>query len=324
MLHNSHIAQRERAVSWANFTAPLILSMEWTAPAAWDARFWERSPMLKFLEPAACSLGLPDWPTLADYNRLLDQAPAPILTRSGRLVRCVPQGPKPTAFEEEYESRIYLRGEVQTRTSNWHDLFNALAWRAFPETKAELNRQHYLAATAGSGHGAAQNRGTARDVLTLFDESGVAVVCADRELANLLRGRRWKELFWQRRNQIPERMKFFLFGHSLHEKALRPYIGLTGKGAVFPAEEGFLAQPLEDQLEMLDRQMAARFSDPASLRSTDDLCPVPLLGVPGWWPDNQREDFYDNTRYFRPPRPSSPASAATAPHNPAVTCANRA
>jgi hypothetical protein len=220
------------------------------------------------------------------------------------------------AFEEEYEPRIHLRGEVQTRTENWHDLFNAVAWLAFPETKAELNRQHYLAATAGSGHEAAQNRGTARDVLTLFDESGVAVVCADGELADLLRGRRWKELFWQRRDRVAEHMRFFLFGHSLHEKALRPYIGLTGKGALFPAQEGFLALPLEDQLKVLDRQMAARFSDAGSLRSTADLCPVPLLGVPGWWPDNGQEGFYDNTRYFRPAYDPTRASARSGSESP--------
>lgn len=297
--------------------------MEWTAPAAWDPCFWARSPMLELLQPAVRLLETRDWPNLADYARVLERGPRPIRSRNGAPIRFVPQARKPAAFEEEYEPRIYLRGEVQTRAENWHDLFNALVWLAFPETKAELNRQHYLAAAPGQGHEGSKNRGTARDVLTLFDESGVAVVCADEELADLLRDRRWKELFWHHRGLVAERMKFFLFGHSLHEKALQPYIGLTGKGALFPAQAGFLALPLEEQLAALDLQMAAHFSSPGALRSTADLCPVPLLGVPGWWPDNKLESFYDNTRYFRPAPHHSPASSAIAPHSPAVTCANR-
>jgi hypothetical protein len=27
-----------------------------------------------------------------------------------------------------------------------------------------------------------------------------------------------------------------------------------------------------------------------------------VLGVPGWWQDNERGDFYENSDYFRPGR----------------------
>ncbi len=31
--------------------------------------------------------------------------------------------------------------------------------------------------------------------------------------------------------------------------------------------------------------------------------PLPLLGVPGWWPANADPAFYDDAQVFRPPRP---------------------
>ena len=33
-----------------------------------------------------------------------------------------------------------------------------------------------------------------------------------------------------------------------------------------------------------------------------ELAPLPVLGVPGWWPDNEAQGFYDNSDYFRPGR----------------------
>jgi hypothetical protein len=232
------------------------------------------------------------WPDLDDYNRLLQSAPAPVLTHSSKLVRCVPQA------DDHYEQRAYLTGEVQTRSNNWHDLFNTLVWRVFPRTKAALNLMHYrtgqekLPPTVG--------RGIARDVLTLFDESGVVIVCAQNELGGMLRQHQWKTLFWQRRNEVAKNMNFFVFGHSLYEKALHPYIGLTGKVLILPVSPDFLALPLARQLAETDAMMAEHFLGPDSLRATSSLSPLPLLGVPGWWPDNNHEIFYENTRYFRP------------------------
>ena len=30
--------------------------------------------------------------------------------------------------------------------------------------------------------------------------------------------------------------------------------------------------------------------------------PLPVLGIPGWWPENEKEDFYDDAAVFRPAR----------------------
>jgi hypothetical protein len=97
-------------------------------------------------------------------------------------------------------------------------------------------------------------------------------------------------------------MGFFLFGHGLYEKALRPYVGVTGQGLLVPVEPAFFAWPLARQLAHLDESLAAYLAAPSHCRSTSELTPVPLLGVPGWTADNADESYYDNTAYFRPGR----------------------
>ncbi len=262
--------------------------------SAWDAAWYTHSPIFQPLLEAAHSLGASreDWPDLDDYNLLLQSAPSPVLTHSGKPVCCVPQGDDP------YEQRAYLAGEVQTRSNNWHDLFNALVWRVFPRTKAAINLMHYR--THQEEPQSTAGRGTARDVLTLFDESGVVIASARDELSEMLRQHQWNSLFWQRRSEVTGNMRFFVFGHSLYEKALRPYIGLTGKALILPVSPDFFALPLASQLTEIDAMMAEHFLGPDSLRTTSSLSPLPLLGVPGWWPDNNHEIFYENTRYFCP------------------------
>lgn len=252
----------------------------------WQPGFLQSSPLFEPLRGVGEPIEKLDrWPTLAELNALLSPS---ILTTSGKCIRFVPQGPKPARVEDKYEARIYLTGEVQTRTENWHDLFNALVWLAFPQTKAAINARHFAALS----HGSEGNRGNVQDAMTLFDESGVIVSCADHELAGLLRDFQWHQLFWMQRRAVTERMKFVIFGHSLYEKALQPYIGFTGKGLMMGEAVG------EGEL---DARLAERLAhgEPVTSRS---LTPVPLLGVPGWWAENDSPEFYANTAYFRPPK----------------------
>jgi len=259
----------------------------------WQQNFLQSSPMFEPLRIVGGALAKLDrWPTLEDYNALLNP---PIYTASGAALSFVPQAGKPAHREDKYEARIYLNGEVQTRTENWHDLFNALVWLAFPRTKTALNARHFESISTVVGEG---NRGKAQDALTLFDESGVVVLYSDDDLANLLRGHQWHDLFLTRRQAVIERMKFVIFGHSLYEKALKPYVGFTGKGLLLRVEETFFEMTEEVQMKTLDGLMANRFS--AGQLSSKDFSPLPLLGVPGWWKDNENAIFYANTRYFRP------------------------
>ena len=138
------------------------------------------------------------------------------------------------------------------RSNNWHDLFNALVWITFPKTKAALNARHFHALMKERLASGALTRGAVRDVNTLLDESGVIVVYAEDELAGLLRSFEWKKLFWQSREQVRAGMGFYLFGHGLYEKALQPYVGMTGQGLLIRVEQQFFSWPQAEQLHHLD------------------------------------------------------------------------
>ena len=159
---------------------------------------------------------------------------------------------------------------------------NVLAWLVYPRAKAELNRRHVLAAAAEVA-----GRGRVRDALTLFDESGVIVTSTEASLLDDLREFRWKRLFRERREAVRRCMSFAVFGHALAEKALGPYVGMTGH-AVF--------------IRGGDTALAEHLHDPETFASPRELAPLPVLGVPGWWPDNERAGFYDDAEYFRPGR----------------------
>ena len=255
-----------------------------------------QSPLFAPLHPILADLEAGGFPTLQDCNALLTSRPLLITVQSGSPLRFVAQECGKLPFEAQYEPRCYLKGEVQMRAHNWHDLLNALVWLTFPKTKSILNARHYDALIEERAS-AIPRRGAVRDVNTLLDESGVIVVYAHADLAEMLRNFKWKELFWQRREQVRAGMGFYLFGHGLYEKALQPYVGMTGQGLLLAVEPAFFSWPLAQQLAYLDSLLADYLAE--HCRNTRDLSPVPLLGVPGWAADNDYAAYYDNTEYFR-------------------------
>lgn len=268
-------------------------------PHPWDPDFAGRSPLFEPLRAAASALRMPDWPDCDDLNGAIVSRGRPIGTAGGQPLRYVKQQLRQVSFEDKYEPSIFLRGEVQFRRRNWHDLFNALVWLTFPAAKAALNRRHYheLERTR-TNRGV--NRGAVQDALTLFDEGGLIVAAADAGLTALLTGYQWKELFWQRRAEVARSMRFYLFGHALYEKALEPFVGVTGRGTIFEVESAFFDTPCSAQIVELDLRLATRLGDVSQFSAPRDLAPIPILGVPGWCENNALEQFYDNTDYFRP------------------------
>lgn len=252
----------------------------------WDAGFLHRSPIFAPLAEVAEPLaGQSDWPDLAQL--------ADLFSRAGLSVRPVAQAGRPGRFEAHYEPRIYLKGELQTRSRNWHDLFNALVWLRFPRTKTELNRQHFRAA-ADRDHGS--NRSPVENVLTRFDECGAVLISSEAMLLDLVRDHRWAELFVERREVFRAELRCFVFGHATFEKALDPYVGMT-TNTLLVEDADLLSAPWED----LDQALATIW------RGTDAggpprLHPFPVLGVPGWYAPNAEPDFYQNMDYFRPAR----------------------
>lgn len=263
----------------------------------WQSDFLQASPLFAPLCHAGFHLEkLKDWPDIEDLNDLLVNYFQPIKTVSERPVNFVSQDTSVGEFARRYEPRIYLAGEIQTRTKNWHDLFNALVWLTFPRAKATLNQLHYQALLQEL-QAKETCRGSLRDAATLFDESGVVVVSSHDQLSQLLRGFEWKTLFWEQRAILSSHMRFFIFGHGLYEKALSPYVGMTGKGVVLSVEDDFFSESLQTQLMIIDG-MLTEFIGQHLVKSTD-LTPVPILGYPGWSLDNDDSRYYDNHSYFR-------------------------
>lgn len=237
-------------------------------------------------------------PDFEDFRELLGARVPPVRVASGERLCIVQQGRRPLAFEDKYEARVYLKGELQVRKGHWHDYFNVLVWLAFPRAKAALNARHFAALREGAAAGAS-NRGPSQDALTLFDEGGVIVVSSDPDLLEMLREWRWKDLFWRNRRRLEGRASFLLFGHALYEKMLKPFTGITGRGVLLEAEPALLAAPLPERLAAIDGMIAAHLSRPNSFSTTRELAVVPVLGVPGWCAENEREAYYDDTGYFR-------------------------
>lgn len=249
------------------------------------------------LEALLASLPASDWPTPADWSALAVRAG--IRNARGLPLRFVPAS-QSRLSALDFERRMFELGEVETRAESWHDAFHACAWLTFPRTKARINALHIETGASES----ANARSPLRDLLTLFDESGLAVACADPALAELLAGFRWHELFWQRRAEVLRAMDFVIAGHALHEHCHALYDGVTAKAIVVPVHPGYFALTPSERLALLDAALAARFADPAAFTGPRDLQPLPIKGIPGWAPENADPAYYRDERQFRPGRKS--------------------
>jgi hypothetical protein len=63
------------------------------------------------------------------------------------------------------------------------------------------------------------------------------------------------------------------------------------------------ALPRQQRLTRLDQWLAAEITGGAVLSRPTCLSPLPLIGIPGWWPDLCQDDaFYADRSIFRPMR----------------------
>lgn len=195
-----------------------------------------------------------------------------------------------------YEAHIAATGRVPTRPL-LHDLFNALMWLAWPHAKAALNAAQ---AAAIARDGVRGQRGARRDALTLLDESGLVLACADRALANelvsALAAHDWQRALVELRPLWGRVVQPRVFGHALLEKLAAPYKGITASVAVLAVDEA----------AGIDAQLAALIADPQLAPAR--LLHLPVLGIPGWWPANADPAFYDDPAVFRPRRASRAAA----------------
>lgn len=203
--------------------------------------------------------------------------------------------PKQRIAALQYEQQIYNTGEVVTRENNWHDLFNALVWIVFPRTKAVLNAGHCLAGPLLEGG----RRGQRRDALTMFDEAGIAVIATKPWVATLIAAKCWAELFWERRDELTQVARFFVIGHGLYEKILRPFAQLAGPTLTLEVALHSPNLPLGQLVQYLDLQLSATLADTNKITRPRDLPPLPIAGIPGWFPGNHEAQFYADKKVFR-------------------------
>lgn len=252
-------------------------------PDRWRPDF-AATPPFAHLRPWSHRLAGGDWPGLDALNALAGERP---LRNAQRLpIRFVAQTQR--CGQREYEAGILATGGVPTRTQNWHDLLNALTWLALPRTKQTLNAVQCR--SLGNGQ---RQRSALSDAATLFDESGLVLAGPDPGLAEDLRARRWQRACVERREDWKQ-VSVLAVGHAVLEKLLDPWPGITAKCA-------FVALPANPDPDTVDRALA-RLWLAGGIARPADLFPLPVLGVPGWWPANEDGRFYEDVQVFRPVR----------------------
>lgn len=95
-----------------------------------------------------------------------------------------------------------------------------------------------------------------------------------------------------------------LFGHALLEKLVHPYKAICAHVLDMPVPKGL-------PLAQWDAWLATALSADAWARKP--FIGLPVLGVPGWWPDNAKADFYADATVFRPAQLSAKHSAKHSP-----------
>lgn len=257
--------------------------------------------------------GLPYW---QDYSSFLQQLSGPnfpgceqlnalladsLCSAGGSAIRFVAS----TELEDgAYERRIYTSGQVSTRPDNWHDLFNALVWVRFPRTKVAMNSLHFNAPTNSNSN----SRGSLRDALTLFDESGAIVFSNHCKPLEALAQRLWTSTF--QNQDFQHQTQVLICGHAMLEKYLSPYKAMTAKALLVKVDSEAINLPRETLLAKLDAKLAESLLAGKVLTTPACLTPLPLAGIPGWWPGGQQDhDFYADAKVFRP----APLSMTTVP-----------
>lgn len=206
-------------------------------------------------------------------------------------VRFVAQSALPAG--EPYERFIHATGTCPTR-DNLHDFFNGLVWLRLPATKRRLNALQAQALAAGAQAG---RRGAVRDAITVFDENGM-LLDAPPPLWDALMARDWRRLFVALR-PLWAQARVLVVGHALLEKLAAPRKDITAHVWSAPA-------PL-DSVEAADAWLAAQCT-PERL-AAKPFTPLPVLGIPGWWPENENLLFYDDSVVFRPRKPEAGGAA---------------
>jgi hypothetical protein len=200
--------------------------------------------------------------------------------------------PSRTISAIEFERRVVEHNELIVRADNLHDVMNALVWLTFPKTKRAISVAHVALGVTTDG----KTRPRRRDVLTLFDEAGAIILSQRDDLKKLHEGHQWRELFVTHRKAFINGARPILFGHgALEQLGSNPHRGLTVKALWLPLA---CTTPFNE----LDSWIAQQITSEQLLTEREHRLPLPIVGVPGWFAENERADCYDEVDVFRPLR----------------------
>lgn len=162
----------------------------------WNPARLEVLPPLEPLRQLLSELAdFPHFPTPAELGPWVDEArqrQAPELEPlTFALVEPKPRRAKRGSVDVEqlYDARITRSHQVPCLQSSYHDLFNAVMFKAFPRAKRALHARQFDALVGWARSGAEQlpgRRTREQDALTLFDEGGSVVVCPSEIEAEFL------------------------------------------------------------------------------------------------------------------------------------------
>ncbi|MDO4723297.1 MAG: DUF3025 domain-containing protein [Comamonadaceae bacterium] len=291
---------------------------------------WAQPWLAPFAQPYGAPLAQAVLVQGQPVHQALNQVahPEPVTTASGPSMgrapgrkgvpRFVAQQQLPAGVS--YEAFIHDQWAVPTR-DHVHDFFNGLIWLHFPRSKARLNA---IQAEQIRQLGIQGRRGPVRDACTLFDENG-ALLLAPQPLWQALLARDWLALFWTLR-PLWRQAFLVLFGHALLEQlcaprkplcahvltlplASNPALAVAWQAALGPAMAPTAApEPAACALPQCPAPLLAAWDQALSQALQPDrlahkpLTPLPVLGLPGWWPANAQRAFYEDQQVFRPPR----------------------
>lgn len=211
-----------------------------------------------------------------------------------------------------YEHFIFNHQKIPTR-NNLHDWFGACIWSAFPKSKAVLNDKHCQNLSPNN------QRNRLRDAITVFDENGAILVVSDEvighEIATALTEFNWQQClvknrsYWHNPNhpKSSDKAQLFIFGHALLEQLITPRKPLCSHTLVIYVPPTFFELSLQDKQIFIDEFLSYQLDKILQDGVTPQYFnPLPILGVPYFWVENQNPDFYQDTFVFRSGRKTKP------------------
>jgi hypothetical protein len=84
--------------------------------------------------------------------------------------------------------------------------------------------------------------------------------------------------------------RLIVFGHALLEKLVQPRKDITAHVWRVQCPAGAMAE--------VDRWLAGQLT--AERLAAKPFTPLPVLGIPGWAPENENLSYYDDSMVFRP------------------------